>query len=87
MSLSTWKAADGFCGKDFAQDVGRTLLGRGLTVYGSLGCCGIAHDSQRLGCSGEVKAARRAFLLPHSEGAFFAITKAVEFNPHVTAET
>ena len=35
-----------------------------------LGCRGPAHDSQRLEGSGEVRAARRAPFLPHSEGAF-----------------
>ena len=30
--------------KDFAKDVGRTLLGRGLAVSGFVGCCGFAHN-------------------------------------------
>ena len=51
------------CGrcKDFAKDVGRTLLGRSLAVSGSLECCSTAQDSsQRLERSVEVRAARRA---------------------------
>ena len=57
------------CGrcKDFAKDEGRTLLGRGLALPGSLGCCGIAHDSQRLEGSRDVRAARRALLLVKKE--------------------
>ena len=51
--------------KDFAKDVRRTLLGRGLASSGSLGCCGIAHDSQRLECSGGLWATSRVLLLPH----------------------
>ena len=45
--------------------MGRTLLGRGLAFSGSHGCCGFAHDNQRLERSGGVRAARRALLLPH----------------------
>ena len=44
--------------EDFANDVGRAPLGIGLAFSGPMGCCGFAHDSQRLECSGEVRAAR-----------------------------
>ena len=47
---------------------GRTLLGRALALSGSVGCRGFAHNVQRLECSGEVLAARRALLLPQTEG-------------------
>ena len=51
-----------------------------------MGCHGFAHNSWRLECSGEVRAARRALFLPHQEGAC-GLTKAVPFKPCVSAET
>ena len=67
----------GWC-KDFAEDVGRTLLGGGLAVSGSVGGCGSAPGEN--GPHGE-----RFFFLIRKEP--FALTNAVEFRPRVTAET
>ena len=50
--------------KNVAKDVGKCLA-----FSGPMGCCGLAHDNLRLECSGEVRAAWRALLLPHWEGA------------------
>ena len=59
-----------FCGcQDFAKDAGRALLGRRLALPGSMGCCAFAHILQRVDCSREVWAARRALFLPQQEGA------------------
>ena len=50
-----------------AESLGRALLGRDVALSGSLGCCGIAHDTQHLECPEEVWAAWRALLLPIKE--------------------
>ena len=72
LSLSSFCLRDGvqhrWC-ENFAQDAGRALLGRGPAFSGPMGFCWFAHNSQRLECSGEVRAARRALFLPHQEGA------------------
>ena len=43
---------------------GPCLLERDVALSGSVGCCGIAHDCQHLECPEEVRAVRRALLLP-----------------------
>ena len=73
VSPSTWMAANVVGGKKFSKDVGWTLLGRGLAISGSLGCCSIAHDSQRLD-------RMASSFLPHD----FVLTRAVEFRPFVS---
>ena len=50
--------------KESAESVGRVFLGRDVAFSGSVGCCGIAHDSQRLECPEGVWAVQRALLLP-----------------------
>ena len=64
---SQWRSAPLL--QHFSKGVGRAQLGRDLAFSGPLGCCGFAHSIQRLECSGEVRAARRALFLPHREGA------------------
>ena len=44
------------------------LLGRRLAFSGPMGCCGFAHNVQRLEGSREVWAAWRGLFLPHREG-------------------
>ena len=70
----------GQCGryKDFAEDVGRTLPGRGLAldpwdVVGLRTTASVWHVPEKYG--------------PHGELFFLIKTKAVEFRPCVTAET
>ena len=72
--------------EDFANDVGRAPLGRGLAFSGPMGCCGFAHDSQRLECSGEYGPHGELFFLL-IEKESFALTKAVEDRPFVPTET
>ena len=42
----------------------KALLGRSVAFSGSVGCCGSAHDSQRLECAEELRAVRRALHVP-----------------------
>ena len=55
--------------EDFAKDVGRVLLGGRLALPRPIGCCALAHNVWRLERPEEVRAARRALVLSHQEGA------------------
>ena len=46
----------------FCKKCGTDLAGKGFGRVWILGCCGIAHDRQRLEYSGEVRVVRQPFL-------------------------
>ena len=72
-----WRPVCSLC-KDFEDDVGGALLGRNVACFGSVGCCGFAHDSQRSGRPKEVwPYGELFFFLTKKEP--FALTKVVEF--------
>ena len=73
-----------YCGRgDFAKDLGKALLGRRLTLPGSMGRCACAHIIQLLECPGDVPATQGAFLSSLIKKESVALTKAVPFKPVV----